>query len=84
MNLGRIGHYFTPSSGPAEELAGSCRTAIVVEVYEKVDGNSTSFTVNLASWQKDGDSEKHLQVPVGPPGPEQASFHLNADCPWKR
>lgn len=79
MNLGRIGHYFTPNSAPNEDLAGSCRTAIVTDVSE------SHALVDIAVWEHRGaPSGFHQDVPVSEPQGGEASFHLNMDCPWKR
>jgi hypothetical protein len=81
MNLGRIGHYFVSSNSEDEELAGSCRTAIVTQVYEKADG---SEQVSLAVWNYGGESDGHLHVDVAAPRAGTATFHLNQECPWNR
>lgn len=80
MNLVRLGHYFAPTSAEGEELAGSCRTALVVDVGE----NSFGETVNIVVWSHVGEPDKHLRVQVAEPSVEVASFHLSGDCPWSR
>lgn len=85
MNLVRLGHYFHPHEpGPEGELRGSCQTALVVGV------DARHNTVNLQCWDSDGDQFKRLDVPVmdtyGAQHPPEGgdTFHLSADCPWRR
>lgn len=77
MNLVRLGHYFTPVSGKEEELDGSCRTALVVYVWN-------DEVVNLAVWNENGGQEVRTSVLVEAPSNGNNSFHLAMDCPWKR
>lgn len=86
MNLVRLGHYFTPSvtSGDLEaglDLAGSCRTALVVHVWNRDEPNEM---VNLAMWNQNGGQETRSSVNVEVPGVGHDSFHLSGECPWRR
>lgn len=90
MNLVRLGHYHVPN-GQFDEggyAEGSCQTALVV-------GVNSAKSVNLVVWDHDGDTLTREAVPVddltrikGEEGAEdaasRATFHLSAECPWKR
>lgn len=83
MNLVRAGHYFVGSSDPSPSAKVSdtdCNTATVVHVDE------ANNEVGLVWFDHDGhgpymasavdvDSSTH---------PQGGTFHLSADCPWKR
>lgn len=82
MNLVRLGHYFVPATTSSDveagvDLAGSCRTALVIHVW-------SDSMVNLAVWNRDGGQEHRTSVDVEAPGTGHDSFHLAYDCPWKR
>lgn len=88
MNLGRIGHYHTPSG--ADEK-GSCQVALVVDAGPAPMAGEED--VNLKVWTHAGSSEIHLGVPVraslsgdysAPVDESAATFHLNMDCPYRR
>jgi hypothetical protein len=83
VNLVRLGHYFTPSSSEGEELSGSCRTALVVDV-PVAEGPNGPGKVNLVIWEHDGDQFDRLNVPIDAPSLVGASFHLAMECPWTR
>ena len=79
LNLVRLGHYFTPEHSEGEAVHGSCRTALVVHAEDE-------GLVNLAVWNSNGGQEVRSSIPVTEPEDEihADSFHLSADCPWKR
>lgn len=77
LNLGRIGHYFTPNSSEGEELSGGCQKADVVKVF-------SAELVNLDVTDGNGRHEPRTSVAVKAPDGDGASFHLNRDCPWTR
>lgn len=91
MNLVRLGHYFTPSNPEGHALSGSCRTALVCGT-DPGDSTTPAGVVNLAVFEKDGELLGNRQnVPVTADPREwyvgddgMATFHLSADCPWKR
>lgn len=80
--LGRIGHYFTPTSSADEELAGSCQTATIAHVWRGADEQPSS--VNLSVLEQSGRPFERTSVLLGAPATGSASFHLTRDCPWGR
>jgi len=80
MNLVRAGHFFTPDSttGPDGLPTGDCKTATVAHVW-------SDTVVNIAVLDHNGNPESgRTSVPVCAPSTQGNSFHLSADCPWKR
>lgn len=75
----RAGHYFTPTSGEGEDLAGSCQGATVAHV---VTPESGGVEVNLDVLTHSAVHQPRLGVSVEPAGIGTASFHLTRDCPW--
>lgn len=76
MNLVRLGHLYEPGDDPE---TGKCSTALVVHVW-------SDTVVNVALWDHNGNpASGRTSVMVGPPDRIIGlSFHLSADCPWKR
>jgi hypothetical protein len=92
VNLGRIGHYFTPN-GPSENPnvnpTGSCRTSIVTSHDGYPDDKVKQGCVTVVAFSHGGSSfQRHEDIPVTNTGDvlpgDEDSFHLNADCPWRR
>lgn len=88
MNLVRLGHYHTPLGDIALKAeSGDCTTALVVHVWR-------DDLVNLAVFDHEGVSVQSrtsvtvlvpdLERDAADPEVPQDSFHLSADCPWKR
>lgn len=87
INLVRLGHYHVPSGGTDDlgdrtegwtsAASGSCRTALVVD-------NRNDEGIGIVFWNYNGGMENRHLVVVGPPDEKQDTFHLSADCPWKR
>lgn len=86
MNLVRLGHYFTPRGSGDGLVEGACQTALVCSVDEEEPRIGTEDrTVTVAVWRQDGVAlTPRESIPVIPPSEGEDSFHLSADCPWKR
>lgn len=74
MNIGRIGHYHTPTG---DDDSGFCQKADVVKVF-------SDELVNLDVTDGNGRHEPRTSVKVSAPLPTTATFHLGTDCPWGR
>lgn len=84
LNLGRVGHLFTPTgdNGLDDLPNGGCLTASVYDT-DPTSGREPE-TVSVAAINRQGDLEIRRIVNVGPPSVEYDTFHLNKDCPWDR